>query len=171
MIPAARLPWLGIGVAGLIAVCDQLSKALVLAAFAPPAGGTPLPPGGLAVWPFFNLVLVWNPGVSFGLLDGLGAAGRWLLSGLSVLIMIVLLFWLRRVRVRLTALGLGLVLGGALGNLIDRIRFGAVVDFLDFHAFGLHWPAFNVADAAIVCGVILILADGLRPHREAAIRN
>ena len=84
--------------------------------------------------PFLNLVVVWNRGVSFGMLDSAGALMPWLLSGLALAVVAALVFWLRRVKHPLAGVALGLIIGGALGNVIDRIRFGAVVDFLDFHA-------------------------------------
>jgi signal peptidase II len=110
---------------------------------------------------FFNLVLVWNRGVSFGMLNTLGDYGPWLLTLLAGGIGAFLIVWLMRETRPVTRLALWLVLAGAVGNAIDRVRFGAVVDFLDFHAFGYHWPAFNVADSAIVIGAGLILLDSL----------
>ena len=81
---------------------------------------------------------------------------------------VLLLGWLRRVDHLITASGLGLIIGGAMGNVIDRARFGAVIDFLDFHALGWHWPAFNVADSAIFVGAVLLLVDGLlMPRRDS----
>ncbi len=119
-------------------------------------------PEGIELTPFFNLVMVWNRGVSFGLFNqGDGDMQRWMLVGFTSLVVLFLLVWLSRPIMVGVALGLGLVIGGAVGNIIDRLRFGAVADFLDVHAFGWHWPAFNVADAAIVVGVLLLLADAL----------
>jgi signal peptidase II len=146
------LRW-GLCVALLTMVLDQLTKWVVLGTFETGQG--------VAVTPFFNLVLVWNRGVSFGMFNTGGAFAPWLLSGLALAVVIGLGAWLRRTDQRLTALGLGLVIGGALGNVVDRVRFGAVVDFLDFHLAGYHWPAFNVADAGICVGAALMVADGL----------
>jgi signal peptidase II len=143
----------GLLVALIVVVLDQLTKAIVLGLF---EGGQ-----GIAVAPFFNLVLVWNRGVSFGMFNSGGAFAPWLLSGLALAVVVGLGAWLRSTDQRLTALGLGLVIGGALGNVVDRVRFGAVVDFLDFHLAGYHWPAFNVADAGICVGAALMVADGL----------
>ena len=84
----------------------------------------------------------------------------------ALAVVVCLVIWLRRTDQMLIGLGLGLVIGGATGNVIDRIRFGAVVDFLDFHLAGYHWPAFNVADAAICVGAVLMLADGLLTRRS-----
>jgi signal peptidase II len=115
----------------------------------------------VAVTPFFNLVLVWNRGVSFGMFAEAGDHGPWLLTLLAAAIGAFLVVWLHREARPVTRLALWLVLAGASGNLIDRVRFGAVIDFLDFHAFGYHWPAFNVADSAIVVGAGLILLDSV----------
>ena len=136
-----------------ILVLDQATKWLALASLDPYQYRE--------VPPFFNLVLVWNRGVSFGMLNSLGDHGPWLLTLLAGAIGAFLIVWLLRETRPLTRLALWLVLAGAVGNAIDRLRFGAVVDFLDFHAFGYHWPAFNVADSAIVIGAGLILFDSL----------
>lgn len=108
---------------------------------------------------FFNLVMVWNRGISFGLFQS-GDTGRWVLSLLAAAVSIGLVIWLRRIDRKLTGYGIGAVLGGAVGNLIDRVSpRGAVADFFDFHVMGYHWPAFNIADVAITIGVGLILVD------------
>ena len=147
---------LGLAVAGLVVVLDQLTKWAILAWL----------DRAIALTPFFNLVVVWNRGVSFGMFDSDGALAPWLLSGLALAVVALLLGWLRRVDHPLTAAGLGLIIGGAVGNVIDRVRFGAVIDFLDFHALGWHWPAFNVADSAICVGAGLLLFDGLLMRRR-----
>ncbi len=152
------LRW-GLPVALATLVLDQLAKSAALAAL--DLGSAPQ-----RVTPFFNLVLVWNRGVSFGMFNSGGAFAPWLLSGLALAVVVGLLVWLKRSDQLLTGLGLGLVIGGALGNMIDRIRFGAVVDFLDFHLAGWHWPAFNLADAGICVGAVLMLADGLLARRR-----
>lgn len=112
---------------------------------------------------FFNLVMVWNRGISFGMLGGAGALPPWVLSAIAVAICIALFFWLRAARSRWTAWAIGLVIGGAIGNVVDRARWGAVFDFADFYIGRWHWPAFNVADAAIVIGVLALLAESLMP--------
>lgn len=117
---------------------------------------------------FFQLVIVWNRGVSFGLLSGDGALPPWILSGVAIAVCIGLFLWLRRTDSRLAGWGIGLVMGGAIGNVIDRARWGAVFDFADFHVHEWHWPAFNVADAAIVIGVGLMLIDSLISERKRA---
>ena len=109
---------------------------------------------------FFNLVEVWNRGVSFGLFASSSPWTPVLLSALAIGISIVLLVWLRKAETLLLSIALGIVIGGAVGNVVDRILWGHVFDFLDFHIAGYHWPAFNVADSAIMIGVALILVDG-----------
>ncbi|MEZ5907101.1 MAG: signal peptidase II [Geminicoccaceae bacterium] len=151
--------WLGPGVFLLVLVLDFLTKQWALAALTDQ--------GVVQVTGFFNLVLVWNRGVSFGMFQAGSEQGRWLLVGMALVVSIVLVFWLRRERRPLPRLAIWLILAGALGNVVDRVRYGAVVDFLDFHAFGYHWPAFNVADSAIVVGAALLVGDSLLGGREA----
>jgi signal peptidase II len=115
----------------------------------------------IEVLPFFNLVTVWNYGISFGMFNSGSAGGSVIFVGLALAIVVALLVWLRSVTTPLVAAALGLVIGGAIGNVIDRLRFGAVFDFLDFHVAGWHWPAFNVADSAICIGVFLLCIDAL----------
>ena len=112
---------------------------------------------------FFNLVMVWNTGISFGMLGGGGMLPPWVLSAIAVAICIALFLWLRAARSRWTAWAIGLVIGGAIGNVVDRARWGAVFDFADFYIGRWHWPAFNVADAAIVIGVLALLVESLMP--------
>ena len=142
---------LTLAIAVLILVLDQASKlAMVDFVLAPPRV--------IEVLPFFNLVLVFNKGVSFGVFGGDGSWQAWGLSVLAVIICVGLLVWQWRHPEGHKALAVGLIVGGALGNVIDRLRLGAVVDFLDLHAAGWHWPAFNVADSAIALGVLVIIA-------------
>lgn len=126
-------------------------------------------PFGLRVTSFFNIVMVWNRGVSFGLFNAPDAhqAQRWILAVFALVAAIALFIWLRREPSPSLAVAVGLISGGALGNGIDRLRFGAVADFFDFHAFGWHWPAFNVADAAIVLGVAWLLIGNLQADAKA----
>ncbi|GAB4172937.1 MAG: signal peptidase II [Thalassobaculales bacterium] len=124
------------------------------------------PPRQIVVTGFLNLTPVWNRGVSFGLLANDSPYGPYLLSGFALAVCAVIWWWLGRAENRVVALGLGAVLGGAAGNVIDRLRFGAVVDFIDVHVAGWHWPAFNLADAAISLGVAALLADGLFARRD-----
>lgn len=144
----------GLGLALVVVALDQLSKWLVLDLFGQA-------PRSIEVLPVFNLVLVWNQGVSFGLFGGASAWGSWILVGLALVISVFLAGWLLRAETRLTALGLAAIIGGAVGNVIDRVRFGAVVDFLDFHVLGYHWPAFNVADSAITVGAAILILESL----------
>jgi signal peptidase II len=152
--PAGLVPW-GIGVALLALGADQASKGWILLSLDLPARfDVPVLPG-------LDLTMVWNHGVTFGLLQA-GSGGGHLALGLAALVITALLIgWMRRTDRRLVATALGLVVGGALGNIIDRLRFGAVVDFIRVHAAGYSWYVFNVADACIVCGVGVLLIDGL----------
>ena len=104
---------------------------------------------------FLNLVLVQNKGISFGLLSRYEVG--WLISILTIGIVVVLFIWMRKLERAILALPFSLIIGGAIGNLIDRLNYGFVVDFIDFHFFGWHWPAFNIADSAITVGVIFLL--------------
>jgi signal peptidase II len=110
--------------------------------------------------PWLNLTMAWNEGINFGLFD-FGAAGRWVLVGLALAIVVGLLAWVRRTRGWVPALGVGAIVGGALGNVIDRLRYGAVADFINMSCCGISNPfAFNVADAAIFGGAALLLLAG-----------
>lgn len=108
---------------------------------------------------FLNIVMVWNPGVSFGLLQ---SAQSYVAHGLTILAFVIacgFMFWLWRMPTAIRAWAIGLIVGGAIGNVWDRLRFGAVADFIDVHVAGYHWPAFNVADAAICVGVAVLLYE------------
>ena len=118
--------------------------------------------------PFLDLALRWNRGISFSLLAQESAAGRWLLLALTAIVTALIALWLWRARALLVGLGLGLIIGGAIGNGYDRLVYGAVVDFLDLHAFGRHFFVFNLADAAINLGVALLIVDGLFGARRPA---
>jgi lipoprotein signal peptidase len=116
----------------------------------------------LELGPFgLDLSMVWNRGVTFGLLSGDGPWNHLVLALLAAAIALVLLRWLARAETLAVAVALGAVIGGAVGNVLDRLRFGAVVDFVDAHAWGWHWYVFNIADAGIVCGVAALIADAL----------
>lgn len=143
----------GLFVAALVLLFDQLSKWWVV-------GHLMQPPKPIPLTPFFNLVMVWNRGVSFGLFNS-PATGQWFLIGVAVALTVVLLVWLRRADGARVALALGLVIGGAVGNIIDRLRYGAVADFLDFYWGSWHWPAFNIADSAIVVGACILILDSM----------
>ncbi len=124
------------------------------------------PPTVITVTPFFNLVLGLNTGVSFGMFGGGAEFGRWMLSALALAIATALGVWLWRVHKPWLAAALGMIIGGAIGNVIDRVRVGAVVDFLDFHVSGYHWPAFNVADMGISVGAAILIIDSLFGDNE-----
>lgn len=149
----------GLLVALAVVALDQAVKAWVVAFFA--ARGTDM----VAVLPVFNLVLTWNHGVSFGLFNGGGET--LLFAVLAAAIVAALVWWLSRAGTHGLQLAIGLVIGGAVGNIVDRLARGAVVDFLDFHLGTLHWFAFNVADTAICLGVFFIALDGLLGERAS----
>ena len=151
--------WFVLAVA--VVVADQVTKAMVLARFS--AGE------GVVVTSYFNLVLVYNKGAAFSFLSDAPGWQTPLLVAFAVVAIAVVayLLWRSPDRFVLSA-GLAGILGGALGNVIDRLRFGQVVDFLDFHAGGWHWPAFNVADSAITVGAVLLILDGFRKHERRA---
>jgi signal peptidase II len=151
----------GLVLAAIVFALDQASKAWVLNGlrFSPPGClENHVGCGYLPISPIFDLRMVWNYGVSFGMLRADSGFGRWALVAMSAAIAGVFLWWLRDTKSRLTGIALGLVIGGALGNMIDRIRFGAVADFFDFS--GLYFPwVFNVADSAITVGAALLALD------------
>ena len=160
-LPPLRLmlPWL-LMAAGIILV-DQATKAWVLGQF--------FLHETRPVTEFFNLVLVFNSGAAFSFLAGAGGWQKWLFVILALAISAWLLVMLRQhTAERLLPAALSLVLGGAIGNVIDRLRFDAVVDFLDFHVAGWHWPAFNIADSAITAGVALMLLHQFITPRETS---
>jgi len=156
-----RLPLIAYATALAVIVADQISKYWVLGVYDLPARGT------VEILPVFSLSMVWNRGVSFGLLAGQADVARWMLVVFSALVAAALVWWARKADRLITAVALGLIIGGAVGNAIDRARFGAVVDFLDFSGLGFPW-VFNVADSGITVGVILLLLEGLIPKRKAA---
>jgi signal peptidase II len=155
-------PIIAIGV--VILVLDQITKLVALRKL---TLGLPVP----VVDGFFSLTLVMNPGLAFGMLAGVPTSWRWVVALFSLIAMAVLFVLAARLLPTggwVTVLALGLIFGGAVANLIDRARFGAVVDFLDFYWRGYHWPAFNVADSAISVGVTLLAFRMVFPPREAA---
>ena len=149
--------WLALAL--LVLVLDQISKAWVLANFRLM--------DRQIVTSFFNLVLVFNPGASFSFLADAGGWQKWFFVALALGISLWLLSLLKKhAHERLMPAALSLILGGAIGNVVDRLRFDAVVDFLDVHLAGYHWPAFNVADSAIFVGVALMLWHQFRYGKE-----
>ena len=157
-----RLEMQAVALVAVTLVVDQISKELLLGYLLKTGAVVSVFDG------FFRLVVVWNKGVSFGLLGGDRALPPWALSAVAVAVCIGLFIWLRRTDRRLGGWGIGLVIGGAIGNVIDRARWGAVFDFADFHVGQWHWPAFNVADSAIVVGVGLMLIDSLVGEKQRA---
>ena len=149
----------GVGCAAIVIAVDQLSKWLILTEVMNP-------PRVIEITGFLNLVLVSNKGVSFGLFSSAAVWAQPALASFAALVSILLVFWMRQAQHCFSAIFLGLVVGGALGNAIDRLLHEAVVDFLDFHVAGYHWPVFNIADSAITVGVIFIIAEGLFADRK-----
>jgi signal peptidase II len=150
---------LGLATAGLVAVLDQASKLWLLFVF--DLGSRGLVP----LLPWVDLVLTWNPGISYGLFPQHTDLGRWLLLGIQAVAIVCLGVWMVRASSRLTVAALGLIIGGAVGNLIDRFAYGAVADFVFFHVdFGtweFRWYVFNVADAAVVAGVVGLVYESI----------
>jgi lipoprotein signal peptidase len=146
--------------AAIVLVADQASKYWVV-------NGLDLPQrGSIMLLPVLNLTMVRNYGITFGLFNGDGGStGSIILGVLALAVVTALGLWLRRAESRLVAAALGAIIGGAIGNVVDRVRFGFVVDFIHAHAWGWSWYVFNVADAAIVCGVAALLLDGMRTRR------
>lgn len=154
--------WRAYVIALVVLILDQLSKYWILSVARLPEGGT------MEVFPPLQFTRIWNQGVSFGLLQAQHDVVRWGMVAFNIGVAILLTFWAKsQVRV-LPAVGLGLLIGGAIGNAIDRARFGAVVDFIDVQRLGFFPWIFNVADSGITVGVILILLDSLRRERPAA---
>ncbi|HSH63340.1 signal peptidase II [Methyloceanibacter sp.] len=153
---------LGLSVAAVTALADQAHKAWMLYVYDIAARGI------VRIASFFDLVLVWNRGISYGLFPQESALGRLGLILFAFGASAGLAAWLARVDTKLTAVSIGLIIGGAIGNAIDRILYGAVADFFSLHAFGFQWYVFNIADAAIVAGVVGLLYDSLvRGHKKA----
>jgi signal peptidase II len=153
---------IGIIAAILALIADQGFKLYMLYG----AGFAQMPAGGnVPVLPFFNLVMVWNPGISYGLFPASGRLGTFLLVGLSLAAVGVLTWLMWRATSRSLAIGYGLIIGGALGNnLVDRVIYGKVADFFHFYGFGYDWYIFNIADVAITLGAIAIIYDVLQPE-------
>jgi lipoprotein signal peptidase len=154
---------LGLLAALVVLAADQASKWWVL-------NGLDLPDvRQIVVLPVLNLTMVWNNGVTFGLLNGFGAWGHIILAVVALAVVGALGLWLRRAESNVVAVSIGSIAGGAIGNVIDRIRFGAVVDFIHAHVAtpwgDLSWYVFNVADAAIVCGVAVLIIDSQWPRK------
>ena len=150
---------LGIILAFAVLALDQLSKWWIVTEVMKP-------PRFIPVFPSFNLVRGWNRGVSFGIFASTSPPLQWLLIALALVVVSVLLVWLKRDDSRLVSTALGMIIGGALGNVTDRIHYGAVADFLDFYIGDFHWPAFNVADSGITIGVVILVLESLFVRAE-----
>jgi signal peptidase II len=146
------LKWLWLALA--VAALDQVTKRLAIEGL---SLHDPVP-----IIPFLNLTLTYNLGAAFSFLNQAGGWQRWLFIGLAIVVSLAIVVWLRRLpaQARWTAMGLSLILGGAVGNLIDRLRLGYVVDFIDLYYGHWHWPAFNIADAAITLGALIVILWG-----------
>lgn len=152
------LKWLWLS--GLIVALDQVTKQLAEQWLQP---YQPLP-----VVPGFNLTLVYNPGAAFSFLSDAGGWQRWFFTLFAAIVVVVLSIWMKRLPREqiLSATSLALIIGGAIGNVIDRVIYGHVIDFIDLYVGTWHWPAFNVADSAITVGVVLLLVDSWRGMRS-----
>jgi len=144
------------------AAVDQLFKAWAIGAL------QSSPVQKIVLAPFFDMVMAWNRGISYGLLKQDSDTGRWILVAMTLGAVVALAVWLAQFESRLPALSLGLIMGGATGNAIDRIRFGAVADFFSFHIGWFHWYIFNLADVAIVAGAVGLLYDQLAASHKSA---
>jgi signal peptidase II len=157
---------LGLATAFIALILDQAHKSWMIGAYGPQEGPR------FTVTSFFDVVMVWNPGISYGLLPQGSTTGRILLMAVSLAAVIALLVWIGNAANRLIAVSLGLIVGGALGNVADRLVYGKVADFFSFHYAGFYWYVFNVADVAITAGVIGLVLDWLMPaggsDKEAA---
>jgi signal peptidase II len=151
-----------LGLAAIIVVLDQISKIAISSYF--------VYGERLAVTPFFNLLLVHNTGASFSLLSDAGGWQRWFFSTIAVIASIWIVWLLRKHQTeKLFCVSLALILGGAIGNLIDRVAYGYVVDFLDFYWGQYHFAAFNIADSAITCGAVLMIWDSFKGKKNGTV--
>ena len=157
----SKIGWAAYALAVLVIALDQISKYWILYVHDLPSRFT-TPVAGP-----FSLTMVWNRGVSFGMFRAEADLMRWALTIFSIAVAVILAIWVRKADRPLLGIGLGLVIGGAIGNAIDRIRFGAVVDFLDFQRLGFFPWVFNLADSAITVGVVFLLLDSMRKESAA----
>ena len=169
---APTIPWRDSGlkwwwIAAAAIVLDQLTKLWIVDSI--PNGGS------VTVLPVLNIIHTYNPGAAWSMFANAGGAQRWIFSGLAVVVSVVLVYWLRRLQLSAQALlvgGLTLILGGAIGNVIDRLRLGHVVDFVQVHWGNSYFPAFNVADSAISIGAVLVVLDALlEGQRERKLKG
>jgi signal peptidase II len=159
---------IGLIAAALAVIADQGSKLFMLYG----AGFAQMPPGAaIPVLPFFNLVMVWNPGISYGLFPASSLTGTAVLVAVDIVAVAGLTWWLWGSTSRALTAGFGLIIGGALGNLIDRLIYRKVADFFHFYGFGYDWYVFNIADVAITLGAMAILYDVLKPQHPAGQKD
>jgi signal peptidase II len=156
---------LGAASALLTLVLDQISKLYTLFVYDLPVREP------VRLTPFLDLIVVWNQGISYGLFQQSTELGRWVLVAVSLAASLALSLWIRRTEGRILAASLGLIVGGAIGNVIDRVAYGAVFDFIHLHAGSFSWYVFNVADAAIVAGVVGLLYDSFVLEKRRNQRN
>ena len=154
---------LGLFCAVIALLADQISKYFVMQGI---EAGSPL-----IFNAYFNMIKVWNTGVSFSMFNGYGVAGTIVLCAVSFTVCGFLLYWLWHETDKIKQAALGFIIGGAIGNVIDRIRFGAVLDFLDFHYQANHWPAFNLADSFICIGAFILILMEIKSEKEKGIKK
>lgn len=154
----SALRWLWLAV--VIVVLDQVTKIW--------AENVLSTVGSIEVLSWFNFTLAYNTGAAFSFLASAGGWQRYFFLGIGLVAVVIIIAWLKRLQAheQMTALGLVSILGGAVGNLIDRALYGHVIDFIDWHYAGWHWPAFNIADSAIMVGAVLVVVSGLRSHQQ-----
>jgi len=155
----------GLAVAAVCLVLDQFSKWWILTIF------SLVERGRVHVAPHIDLVFVKNKGVSYGMFSQDSVAGQWFLIGFALIAVMVMALWLVKSERRLVALSLGLIVGGAVGNSIDRAIYGGVIDFISLYAFDFYWYIFNVADIAIVAGVVGLIYDSIIANRNNAANS
>lgn len=155
----------GLASGAVVFLLDQLSKYWILYDYHLPDRGS------VAIMPGLNFTMVWNHAITFGMLGGAGAAGRIIFSVVSLAIVSALFVWISRTSRLLVAVLLGAIAGGAVGNVLDRLKYGAVVDFIHAHAWGWSWYVFNIADAAIVCSVCGLILDSFYSDRKDRAGN
>ena len=169
-----RNGWIAYGLALAVILLDQISKQEMLKMFVGRCGRLVLvpirfgPDCRIPVTPFFDLSMIWNPGMSFGFLNTSGSTGRWFLTLFALLVAGGLAWWVRKADRMLFTLAAGLLIGGSVGNVIDRFHYGAVVDFLDFSRLGFRY-IFNVADSGVTVGAALLLIEAFWPSLRGAL--
>lgn len=163
--PGARLR-LGLSIAVLALIVDQVHKWLMISVFDFKLGER------VVITSFMDFIYVINKGISYGLFTQGSSAGQYVLAGLALIVALALVIWLAKaLHTWASAAGIGLIIGGAVGNGIDRLHLGGVADFIQLHGYGFYWYVFNVADVAIVAGVLALLYDSLMLSRKSAAKQ